>query len=227
MLARTDGQTVGHRATSTRVVMADGSRMAGRRGFVREALVKGLLIETAGSFTLYILPLVNDLFPLWDANETCTTSCARRAWCRPEPRGAAGRRSRRYDEHGRDLPWRRTRDPYAILVSEVMAQQTQIARVLERYERWLARWPTAQALAAATPAEVLTEWVGLGYNQRALRLHAACRVVARDGWPPDAAGLRALPGVGPYTAAAVASFAFGERVPASTRTCAAWRRGWR
>jgi A/G-specific adenine glycosylase len=119
-----------------------------------------------------------------------------------------------YDEHGRDLPWRRTRDPYAILVSEVMAQQTQIARVLERYERWLQRWPTAQSLAQATVAEVLTEWSGLGYNQRALRLRAACVVVARDGWPPDAAGLRKLPGIGPYTAAAVASFAFGQRVAA-------------
>jgi len=119
-----------------------------------------------------------------------------------------------YDANGRDLPWRRTRDPYAILVSEFMAQQTQIARVLERYERWMRRWPTAQALAAATPAEVLTEWVGLGYNQRALRLRAACAIVARDGWPADSGGLRALPGVGPYTAAAVASFAFGERVAA-------------
>jgi A/G-specific adenine glycosylase len=119
-----------------------------------------------------------------------------------------------YDEHGRDLPWRRTRDPYAILVSEVMAQQTQIARVLERYDRWLQRWPTAAALAAATPADVLTEWVGLGYNQRALRLRSACAIVARDGWPHDSTGLRALPGIGPYTAAAVASFAFGERVAA-------------
>ena len=95
-----------------------------------------------------------------------------------------------------------------------MAQQTQVARVLERYERWLERWPTAAALAAATPAEVLTQWVGLGYNQRALRLHAACAIVVRDGWPRDSASLRALPGVGPYTAAAVASFAFGERVAA-------------
>ena len=95
-----------------------------------------------------------------------------------------------------------------------MAQQTQIARVLERYEPWLRRWPTAAALAAATPAQVLAQWVGLGYNQRALRLRAACAVVASHGWPRDAAGLRALPGVGPYTAAAVASFAFGERVAA-------------
>ena len=119
-----------------------------------------------------------------------------------------------YDANGRDFPWRRTRDPYAILVSEFMAQQTQIARVLERYERWLARWPTAQALADATPAEVLTEWVGLGYNQRALRLREACVIISRDGWPREGKGLRALPGVGPYTAAAVASFAFGERIAA-------------
>jgi A/G-specific adenine glycosylase len=119
-----------------------------------------------------------------------------------------------YDVNRRDLPWRRTRDPYAILVSEFMAQQTQVARVLEHYERWLQRWPTAAALAAATPAEVLTEWVGLGYNQRALRLRAACAIVVRDGWPRDPDGLRALPGVGPYTAAAVASFAFGEPVAA-------------
>jgi A/G-specific adenine glycosylase len=119
-----------------------------------------------------------------------------------------------YDRAGRDLPWRRTRDPYAILVSEVMAQQTQVARVLERYEPWLQRWPTAAALAAATPGEVLAAWVGLGYNRRALRLREAAAIVARDGWPRDAAGLRRLPGVGPYTAAAVASFAFGERIAA-------------
>jgi len=95
-----------------------------------------------------------------------------------------------------------------------MAQQTQIARVLERYEPWIERWPTAAALAAATPAEVLSAWVGLGYNRRALRLREASAIVARDGWPRDAAGLRRLPGVGPYTAAAVASFAFGERIAA-------------
>jgi A/G-specific adenine glycosylase len=119
-----------------------------------------------------------------------------------------------YDEHGRDLPWRRTRDPYAILVSEVMAQQTQVGRVVEYYERWLDRWPTPTSLASASPADVLTAWVGLGYNRRALRLREAAAIVARDGWPRDAAGLRALPGVGPYTAAAVASFAFGEPVAA-------------
>jgi A/G-specific adenine glycosylase len=119
-----------------------------------------------------------------------------------------------YDREGRDLPWRRTRDPYAILVSEVMAQQTQVGRVVEHYERWLARWPSAAALAAAAPADVLAQWVGLGYNRRALRLREAAAIVARDGWPRDAAGLLALPGVGPYTAAAVASFAFGEAVAA-------------
>ena len=113
-----------------------------------------------------------------------------------------------YERERRDLPWRRTRDPYAILVSEVMLQQTQVARVVPRYEAWLARWPTADALAAATLEEVLREWVGLGYNRRAARLWEAARVVARDGWPER---LQDLPGVGPYTAAAVGSFAFGRQ----------------
>jgi len=119
-----------------------------------------------------------------------------------------------YAAERRDLPWRRTSDPYAILVSEVMLQQTQVARVVPRFAAWLERWPTAAALAAAERAEVLGAWVGLGYNTRALRLHAACSLVTRDGWPTTAAGLRALPGVGPYTAAAVACFAFGESVAA-------------
>src|SRR5881396_1499874 len=103
-----------------------------------------------------------------------------------------------YGRNGRDLPWRRTRDPYAILVSEVMLQQTQVARVVPRYEAWMERWPGARALAAA-PAEVLREWIGLGYNARALRLREACAVVAREGWPRSVDGLRRLPGVGPYT----------------------------
>lgn len=114
-----------------------------------------------------------------------------------------------YAAQGRDLPWRRTRDPYAVLVSEVMLQQTQVARVLPRWEAWLERWPTAGALAAAPPGDVLREWVGLGYNRRALRLREACAVVARDGWP---ARLEDLPGVGPYTAAALRAFAFDEPV---------------
>jgi A/G-specific adenine glycosylase len=113
-----------------------------------------------------------------------------------------------YERERRDLPWRRTRDPYAILVSEVMLQQTQVARVIPRYEAWLTRWPTADALAAAALEEVLREWVGLGYNRRAVRLWEAARTVARDGWPVR---LQDLPGVGPYTAAALGSFAFGRQ----------------
>lgn len=112
-----------------------------------------------------------------------------------------------YGRVARDLPWRRTTDPYAILVSEVMLQQTHVARVIDRYEAWLTRWPTVEALAAAPLADVLTEWVGLGYNRRAKALWEAVRVVAVDGWPED---LTQLPGVGPYTAAAVGSFAFGR-----------------
>jgi len=114
----------------------------------------------------------------------------------------------------RDLPWRRTSDPYRILVSEVMLQQTQVARVVPAYEAFLARFPDAAALAAAPAADVLRAWSGLGYNRRALALQAAARAVARDGWPRDLAGLQALPGVGPYTAAAVASFAFGAQAAA-------------
>jgi A/G-specific adenine glycosylase len=109
----------------------------------------------------------------------------------------------------RDLPWRRTHDPYAILVSEVMLQQTQVERVTPRYSRWLERWPTVSALAAASPADVIREWQGLGYNRRGLNLHRAARIVAAQGWPED---LTELPGVGPYTAAAVANFAFGRPV---------------
>ena len=112
-------------------------------------------------------------------------------------------------EHGRDLPWRRTRDPYAILVSEVMLQQTQVTRVVPRYLRWLERWPAPAALAAAAPSDVIREWQGLGYNRRALNLHRAARRIAATGWPVD---LTELPGVGPYTAAAVRNFAFGEDV---------------
>jgi A/G-specific adenine glycosylase len=111
--------------------------------------------------------------------------------------------------HGRDLPWRRTHDPYAILVSEVMAQQTQVERVAPRWERWLARWPTVDALAAATAGDVIREWQGLGYNRRALNLHRAARHVAAHGWPGD---LTELPGVGRYTADAVACFALGRDV---------------
>jgi len=114
-----------------------------------------------------------------------------------------------FEEDGRDLPWRRTRDPYRVLVSEVMLQQTQVPRVIPRYLAWLERWPTVEALAAAPPAAVIREWQGLGYNRRAVNLHRAAQLVRARGWPDD---LTELPGVGPYTAAAVRRFAFGEAV---------------
>jgi len=114
-----------------------------------------------------------------------------------------------FAEHGRDLPWRETRDPYAILVSEVMSQQTQVERVVPRWQRWLERWPTVEALAAAPAGHVIKEWQGLGYNRRALSLHRAAQQVAAHGWPDD---LTELPGVGRYTADAVACFAFGRPV---------------
>jgi A/G-specific adenine glycosylase len=114
-----------------------------------------------------------------------------------------------FAENGRDLPWRRTRDPYAILVSEVMSQQTQVERVVPRWQRWLERWPTVETLAEAPAGDVIQEWQGLGYNRRALALHRTARQVAAHGWPDD---LTELPGVGRYTADAVASFAFGHPV---------------
>ncbi|HKG37641.1 MAG TPA: A/G-specific adenine glycosylase [Conexibacter sp.] len=119
-----------------------------------------------------------------------------------------------YSAVRRDLPWRRTSDPYRILVSEVMLQQTQVVRVVPYYEAWLERFPSEADLASAPAADVLRLWSGLGYNRRALALQAACAVVVRDGWPGDVEGLLGLPGVGPYTAAAVASFAFGEQAAA-------------
>jgi len=114
-----------------------------------------------------------------------------------------------FEERGRDLPWRRTRDPYAILVSEVMLQQTQVERVVPRFLACLERWPSVESLAAAAPADVIREWQGLGYNRRAVHLQRAAQEVATKGWPDD---LTDLPGVGPYTAAALRCFAFGEEV---------------
>ena len=114
-----------------------------------------------------------------------------------------------YPAHGRDLPWRLTRDPYAVLVSEVMLQQTQVERVVPRYVEWLRRWPTVESLAHAPLAEVIRAWQGLGYNRRAVNLHRATKHVAAHGWPDD---LTELPGVGPYTAAALANFAFRRPV---------------
>lgn len=122
-----------------------------------------------------------------------------------------------YRHHRRDLPWRRTRDPYAILVSEVLLQQTRIEAGVDYYHRFLTRFPTAEALARASEEEVLRAWEGLGYYRRARLLHRAAReIVDRHGGrvPSDAETLASLPGVGPYTAGAVASIAFGQPVPA-------------
>jgi A/G-specific adenine glycosylase len=120
-----------------------------------------------------------------------------------------------FAEHGRDLPWRRTRDPYRVLVSEVMLQQTQVDRVAPKYLAFLEAFPTAEALAAAPTAEVIRLWAGLGYNRRAVNLQRAARAVVEGhggAFPRDVEGLRRLPGVGPYTAGAVACFAFEQDV---------------
>ena len=112
---------------------------------------------------------------------------------------------------GRDLPWRRTRDPYAILVSEFMLQQTQVATVLPYYQRWLKRLPDFTALARAKESDVLHAWQGLGYYARARHLHAAGKLVTKNCGGqilPQTAGIAQLPGVGRYTAGALASFAF-------------------
>ena len=121
-----------------------------------------------------------------------------------------------YAANARDLPWRRTNDPYAILVSEVMLQQTQVDRVVPKYLEFLGTFPTLHALAGASSGDVIRVWAPLGYNGRAVRLHKLAQQVATemDGHlPQTVAGLRALPGIGPYTAAAVTCFAFGATVP--------------
>ena len=129
--------------------------------------------------------------------------------------GRAAAILRWYASHARDLPWRRPdAGPWAVLVSEIMLQQTPVSRVLPAYAAWLERWPTPTALAAASPADAVRQWGRLGYPRRALRLHASARAITeRHGGvvPGSLDALRALPGVGSYTAAAVASFAFGQR----------------
>ena len=119
-----------------------------------------------------------------------------------------------YWKHGRDLPWRRTRNPYRILVSEIMLQQTQVDRVMPKYKEWLKKYPTLKALAAARPHDVIRTWYPLGYNIRPRRLHAIAREsVLRYGGalPDDETTLRSFKGIGPYTAGAILSFAFGRR----------------
>jgi A/G-specific adenine glycosylase len=133
---------------------------------------------------------------------------------------AATRLLQHYVDNCRLLPWRSAPgspppDPYRVWLSEVMLQQTTVAAVIPRFERFVARWPTVQALAAAPDEDVLAEWAGLGYYARARNLIACARAVAgRGGFPETATELRALPGVGPYTAAAIAAIAFGEAAAA-------------
>ncbi len=120
-----------------------------------------------------------------------------------------------YASHARDLPWRRTRDPYALLVAEVMLQQTQVDRVAPKHTEFLERFPSLESLAKASPGDVIRAWSPLGYNGRAVRLHRLAQTVVREHGgrlPRSKEELRLLPGLGPYTAAALASFAFGARV---------------
>lgn len=120
-----------------------------------------------------------------------------------------------FDQYKRDLPWRRTRDPYAIWISEIMLQQTRVAAVLEHYARWIERFPTIAALAAVEEPDVLALWSGLGYYRRARMLHRAARIVIDEYGgmlPQTAAELRRLPGIGEYTSAAIASIAFNESI---------------
>ena len=122
-----------------------------------------------------------------------------------------------FRRHGRDLPWRRTRDPYAVLVSEIMLQQTQVTRVEDYWPRFLARFPTVRALAEAKPAAVRESWEGLGYYRRAHNLHKLARLVTSEQAgriPSEPDALQRLPGIGRYTAGAVASFAFERAEPA-------------
>lgn len=119
-----------------------------------------------------------------------------------------------YRREKRSFPWRGETDPYRILVSEAMLQQTQASRVIPFYDRFVTRFPTVEALAAADLHDVLGLWTGLGYNSRGLRLREAARRIQADGWPTTPTTLIELPGVGPYTASAIASFAFGANVPA-------------
>ncbi len=135
--------------------------------------------------------------------------------CLSERREFGGRLLGWYERHRRDLPWRESRDPYRVWLSEIMLQQTRVAAVIGHYHGFLQRFPTVEKLASAREASVLAAWSGLGYYRRARLLHAAAKVVVREHggeFPRTAAALRELPGVGRYTAAAISSIAFGEPV---------------
>jgi A/G-specific adenine glycosylase len=145
----------------------------------------------------------------------------------PGSRAALLRRVRRrildwYAVEKRDFPWRRTSDPWSVLVSEVMLQQTQASRVAERFPRFVAQFPTPAAIATARPAEVLAAWSGLGYNRRALALQRAGAAIAAHGWPSTVEGLERLPGIGRYTSRAVAALAFGQPVGAVDTNVRRW-----
>src|SRR5512138_140412 len=118
-----------------------------------------------------------------------------------------------YKQHGRDLPWRKTTDPYRVTVAELMLQQTQVERVIPKYETWIRRWPSWKALAKADNRELLTAWSGLGYNRRALFLGKMAKSIMQDFggvMPRELAKLEKLPGIGRYTARAILIFAFNE-----------------
>jgi len=122
----------------------------------------------------------------------------------------------------RDLPFRRSREPWPVLVAEVMLQQTQASRISERFDRFLARYPSPAAMADATQAQVLADWSGLGYNRRAVLLHRTASSLAAHGWPDTVEGLERLSGIGPYSARAVASIAFGQPVGAVDTNVRRW-----
>lgn len=150
----------------------------------------------------------------WGARLLCGSKIGR-IWCdvAVDKKEFGKRLQAWFQRHGRDLPWRRTQDPYAVLVSEMMLQQTTVAAVVPYFERWMARFPDVGALASAEESEVLALWQGLGYYRRARHLHAAAAKIAEvGGFPADYPRLRALPGVGDYTAQAVRAFAFDEAV---------------
>ena len=138
------------------------------------------------------------------------------AHAKPQRRKGGGGEFRKrviawFAKNGRDLPWRRTADPYAILVSEIMCQQTQVGTVVPYFERWMGRFPDCKKLAAATEHEVMSLWQGLGYYSRARNLHAAAKAVAAAGeFPGEIEAIRGLPGVGRYTAGAIAAFAYDK-----------------